>query len=65
MIKSGDRILTGTGQNRRRLTLEEAEAGGLPEPMTQEEWSEMYRYSRAYHNQLIADGCDSVPRKSP
>ena len=62
MIRSGDRIATGTGPNRRRLTLEEAEAGGLPEPMTREEWDEMWRYSRAYHNGLIAAACDHVPR---
>lgn len=65
MIRSGDRIVTGVGKDRRRLTLEEAEAGGLPEPYTREEWDEMYRYSRAYHNQLIADGCDRVPRAVP
>jgi len=53
MIKSGDRIPTGTGPNRRRLTLEEAEAGGLPEPMTKEEWHAMFRTSRSYHNELI------------
>lgn len=38
MIKSGDRIATGTGANRRRLTEAEAMAGGLPDPMTKEEW---------------------------
>ena len=61
-IRSGDRIATGTGPYRRPLTLAEAEAGGLPEPMTREEWDAMYRYSRAYHNQLIAASCDAVPR---
>lgn len=61
-IRSGDRIATGTGANRRRLTLEEAEAGGLPEPFTREEWDEMYHASRAYHKELIARACDSVPR---
>lgn len=65
MIRSGDRIATGTGANRRRLTLEEAEAGGLPEPMTREEWDAMYRYSRAYHNFLIAFICDREARKTP
>lgn len=61
-IRSGDRIATGTGANRRRLTLEEAEAGGLPEPFTRQEWDEMYRYCRAYHNELVAKACDRVPR---
>jgi hypothetical protein len=50
MIRSGDRIPTGTGANRRRLTREEAEAGGLPEPMTPEEWAAMYHTSRCLHN---------------
>ena len=48
-IRSGDRIATGTGASRRRLTLEEAEAGGLPEPMTREEWNAMYAESRMLH----------------
>ena len=48
-IRSGDRIATGTGASRRRLTLEEAEAGGLPEPMTREEWNMMYAESRMAH----------------
>ena len=64
-IRSGDRIATGTGGNRRRLTLEEAEAGGLPEPMTREEWDAMHRTSRAYHNELIADACDRGARGTP
>ena len=53
-IRSGDRIATGTGVNRRRLTLEEAEAGGLPEPMTRGEWDAMCEASRRYHNGLVA-----------
>ena len=53
MIRSGDRIPTGTGANRRRLTREEAEAGGLPEPMTREEWTEMTLESRRYHDRQI------------
>ena len=57
-IRSGDRIATGTGGNRRRLTLEEAEAGGLPEPMTREEWRAMWRASRQLHNEMVAEACD-------
>ena len=53
MIRSGDRIPTGTGAARRRLTREEAEAGGLPEPMTAEEWAAMYNASRCKHNSYI------------
>ncbi len=53
MIRSGDRIPTGTGANRRRLTREEAEAGGLPEPMTREEWAAMAAASRHDHERLI------------
>lgn len=62
MSRSGERLATGTGAARRRLTLEEAEAGCLPEPFTREEWDEMYRYSLAYHNGLVAQACDRVPR---
>lgn len=53
MIRSGDRIATGTGANRRRLTLEEAEAGGLPERFTREEWDAMYHCSRELHHGYI------------
>lgn len=53
MIRSGDRIPTGTGATRRRLTLAEAEAGGLPEPMTREEWRAMADASRRDHERLI------------
>lgn len=53
MIRSGDRIPTGTGASRRRLTLAEAEAGGLPEPMTREEWRAMAEASRHDHERLI------------
>jgi DNA-binding NarL/FixJ family response regulator len=53
MIRSGDRIPTGTGAARRRLTRDEAEAGGLPEPMTQEEWRAMATASRHDHERLI------------
>jgi hypothetical protein len=55
MIRSGDRIPTGTGAARRRLTREEAEAGGLPEPMTAEEWAAMYHASRAMHEEYIRE----------
>ena len=64
-IRSGDRIATGMGGNRRRLTLEEAEAGGLPEPMTRGEWDAMHITSRVYHNELIADACDRGARGTP
>lgn len=55
-IRSGDRIATGTGAARRRLTVAEAEAGGLPERMTRAEWDAMADASRAYHNRLLAEG---------
>jgi hypothetical protein len=42
MIRSGDRIATGTGASRRRLTDEEALAGGLPDPLTQAEWQALH-----------------------
>jgi hypothetical protein len=44
-MKSGDRVDTGTGDARRPLTLAEAEAGGLPERMTSDEWAAMHRAS--------------------
>jgi hypothetical protein len=44
-MRSGDRVATGTGDARRPLTLAEAEAGGLPEPLTKDEWSAMHRAS--------------------
>jgi len=44
-MKSGDRVATGTGDERRQLTLAEAEAGGLPERMTTDEWAAMHRAS--------------------
>lgn len=40
-MTSGDRIQTGTGATRRRLTEAEAMAGGLPERMTAAEWRAM------------------------
>lgn len=45
-IRSGDLIATGTGAARRRLTLEEAAAGGKPERMTPEEWAAMAKASK-------------------
>ena len=60
MIRSGDRIPTGTGETRRRLTREEAEAGGLPEPMTQEEWRAMASASRHDHERLIYQAVQNV-----
>jgi hypothetical protein len=60
MIRSGDRIPTGTGAARRRLTREEAEAGGLPEPMTKEEWAAMYEASRRLHNSYVLSAIPST-----
>jgi len=48
-MKSGERVATGTGKERRRLTREEAEAGVLPEPFTKEEWSIMQARSEVLH----------------
>ena len=44
-MRSGDRIATGTGDERRPLTLAEAEVGGLPEPLTKDEWAALHRAS--------------------
>jgi hypothetical protein len=54
---SGDRVPTGTGVFRRRLTLAEAEAGALPEPFTKLEWQLMRETSR----QLLRDAlCEAL-----
>lgn len=55
MIRSGDRIATGVEGNRRRLTLEEAEAGGLPDRFTRAEWEAMRRAS------VRRTPCDAAP----
>lgn len=54
-LRSGERLATGTGAARRRLTLEEAEAGCLPEPFTRAEWAEMAAVCQAYHDRLVAE----------
>ena len=36
------RINTGTGAARRRLTDDEAHAGGIPTPFTPREWDDMH-----------------------
>lgn len=46
-MRSGDRLDTGTGPQRRRLTRAEAEAGCLPAPMTKAEWRAMAKASAA------------------
>ena len=46
------RIDTGTGPARRRLTLAEAEAGGVPTPFTRAEWDAMHRTSLQYYRRL-------------
>ena len=65
MIRSGDRIPTGTGAARRRLTQAEAEAGGLPEPMTAEEWEAMYNASRRLHNGYVVSARLSLYEAHP
>lgn len=42
-LRSGDRVATGTGADRRRLTLDEASVGALPDRFTEEEWAAMHR----------------------
>jgi hypothetical protein len=56
MSRSGERIATGTGAERRRLTLEQAEAGCLPEPFTADEWRSAYTAAGEYAEQLFAAG---------
>jgi hypothetical protein len=45
MSRSGERVPTGVGAQRRRLTLAEAEAGCLPDRFTAEEWQAMHAAS--------------------
>ena len=53
------RVPTGTGTNRRRLTLEEAQCGVQPDPFTSDEWHAMHQASaqetREKHYRLIAE----------
>lgn len=42
-----ERLATGTGPNRRRLTRDEAERGALPAPFTDAEWAAMHAGSQA------------------
>jgi hypothetical protein len=52
-LKSGQKLLTGTGSQRRRLTTAEAEAGALPEPFTREEWGMMNAQSFVLHSNAL------------
>lgn len=54
MSVSGTRIDTGTGENRRRLTLEETLAGYLPTLLTKEEWHAMHMASQARMREALA-----------
>jgi hypothetical protein len=46
---------TGTGKDRRRLTLEEAMAGYQPTLMTKEEWHDMHMLSQRLSNPQIKE----------
>lgn len=41
MSREPERLDTGTGNSRRRLTEQEAKRGALPTPFTSEEWTTM------------------------
>jgi len=60
---------TGTGPNRRRLTLDEAKRGVQPEPFTRQEWDAMADASaaetRAKHERMIADFLFITPTAPP
>jgi hypothetical protein len=61
-VRSGDRIATGVNDTRRRLAVEEAQAGGLPEPFTAREWRTMRRATLAYAHALgIPDRIETSP----
>ena len=42
------RLDTGTGVARRRMTLEEAQAGYSPDPFTAQEWLALWRAAQTY-----------------
>lgn len=52
-MTSGDRIDTGTGETRRRLTEAEAHAGGLPARFTAKEWRHMASAVEDYTDRLF------------
>lgn len=61
---SGQRIATGTGTGvaRRRLTVTEAEAGGLPEPFTPDEWKAMHLKSALHGLALLEQQLNALGR---
>lgn len=48
------RLDTGTGEKRRRMTLDEALVGYQPTPFTQEEWHAMHMTSQALMREALA-----------
>jgi hypothetical protein len=56
---------TGTGPHRRRLTLEEAQRGVQPDPMTRQEWAAMAEASAAEtlakHRRIVAEFLHLTP----
>lgn len=56
MPSTGKQINTGVFPNRRPLTIEEALAGGIPEPFTPEEWTRMAWASRGFRSLLQSPG---------
>lgn len=63
LLRSGERVETGTEGTRRRLTEAEAMAGGLPTPFTAREWRTLRRATLAYAHGLGLPDIIRAPRR--
>ena len=63
-LTSGQRLATGTGASRRRLTEAEAQAGCLPERMTAAEWTAAHVATQRYATRLLSLSLSALGTKS-
>lgn len=61
-VQAGDLVPTGVEALRRRLTMAEARAGGIPEPFTPREWRAMRRATERYARELGIPDTIRLPR---
>jgi hypothetical protein len=64
-VRSGDYILTGVGKHRRRLTEQEAQAGGSPERMLTSEWTRMFAASMMHEESARQRTVDALDALAP
>ena len=64
-MRSGDYILTGVGKHRRRLTEQEAQAGGSPERMLTSEWTRMFAASMMHEESARQRTVDALDALAP